>query len=105
MRQWRYIRPLSCSRAISGEHLISETVLSILNPTALRIAGLAWQNALSAQSSIATSCGKAGGYSSRERAAWHVVPLKARFPATQISWLGHVLIYRPVVSAFGQTGH
>src|SRR5215467_4925698 len=33
----------NCSRAISGEHLISETVLAILNPTALRIAGLAWQ--------------------------------------------------------------
>jgi len=33
----------NCSRAISGEHLISETVLSILNPTALRIAGLEWQ--------------------------------------------------------------
>jgi hypothetical protein len=33
----------NCSPAISGEHLISETVLSILNPTALRIAGLEWQ--------------------------------------------------------------
>src|SRR6516225_3011437 len=32
----------NCSPAISGEHLISKTVLSILNPTTLRIAGLAW---------------------------------------------------------------
>src|SRR5260221_4601972 len=32
----------NCSRAISGEHFISKTVLSILNPTEVRIAGLAW---------------------------------------------------------------
>jgi hypothetical protein len=31
-----------CSRTISGEHFISENVLSILNPKSLRISGAAW---------------------------------------------------------------
>src|SRR5947207_15313000 len=31
-----------CSPATSGEHFISETVLSILNPKALRIGGMRW---------------------------------------------------------------
>jgi hypothetical protein len=31
-----------CSQTISGEHFISETVLSILNPRALRISGAAF---------------------------------------------------------------
>jgi len=31
-----------CSSKISGEHFISETVLSILNPRTLRIGGAAW---------------------------------------------------------------
>jgi SEC-C motif len=32
----------NCSPTLSGEHFISETVLSILNPKSLRIAGAAW---------------------------------------------------------------
>jgi hypothetical protein len=32
----------NCSPAMSGEHFISETVLSILNPKALRIGGMRW---------------------------------------------------------------
>jgi hypothetical protein len=33
---------LDCSRTISGEHFISENVLSILNPKSVRVAGVVW---------------------------------------------------------------
>jgi hypothetical protein len=35
-------RTCNCSTTISGEHFISETVLSILNPKTLRISGASW---------------------------------------------------------------